>query len=372
MTFMGFSSQSTNINLIGFEYFPSTRYQGSKRKVLPWIYEAVKYLQFNSVLDVFGGSAIVSYLFKRMRKEVTYNDLLKFNYITGKALIENKCTKFTDEEIHNLLQTGEDKKQSTFIEKHFKEIFYLNHENRWLDRVIGNISSMNGYPRAELELKKCVALHALFQASLVKRPFNLFHRANLSLRLREVRRSFGNKVTWDTPFEEHFKRFVKETNNTVFDSGKECLAINKSFTEFTTNGYDLVYLDPPYLSKNGSNETSDYLKCYHFLEGIANYERWEELIDLRSAISGIKNSRDRNLFTREEIYDTFEQLVKTFEKSTIVLSYKGNGIPSIDFLTKLLKKVKKRVTTKSIHYKYALNRQNGDSRLNREVLIIGI
>ena len=39
--------------------FPSTRYQGSKRKLLPWIYENVKDIQFESVVDLFGGSGIV-------------------------------------------------------------------------------------------------------------------------------------------------------------------------------------------------------------------------------------------------------------------------------------------------------------------------
>ena len=35
---------------------PSTRYQGSKRKILPWIYDCIKDVEFNTVLDVFGGS----------------------------------------------------------------------------------------------------------------------------------------------------------------------------------------------------------------------------------------------------------------------------------------------------------------------------
>jgi len=33
------------------------------------------------------------YLFKKMGKEVTYNDKLRFNYLIGKALIENQKSK---------------------------------------------------------------------------------------------------------------------------------------------------------------------------------------------------------------------------------------------------------------------------------------
>lgn len=58
---------------------PTTRYQGSKREMLPWIYDCIKNVEFNTVLDAFGGSGMVSCLFKRMGKGVTYNDLYRYN-----------------------------------------------------------------------------------------------------------------------------------------------------------------------------------------------------------------------------------------------------------------------------------------------------
>ena len=46
--------------------------------------------------------------------------------------------------------------------------------------------------------------YLIYQACLKKRPFNLFHRANLRLRTnRRVKRSFGNAVTWERSFAEH-------------------------------------------------------------------------------------------------------------------------------------------------------------------------
>lgn len=68
---------------IDFSRFPTTRYQGSKRRLLPWLYEHFKKLNFHSALDLCGGTSIVSYLLKKMGKEVTYNDILKFNYWIG-------------------------------------------------------------------------------------------------------------------------------------------------------------------------------------------------------------------------------------------------------------------------------------------------
>src|SRR5690606_12206873 len=158
----------------------------------------------------------------------------------------------------------------------------------------------------------------------------------------------------------------EEANNCVFATTKECTAINKSVFDIDTI-YDLVYLDPPYLNNNGTNETSNYLKCYHFLEGIVNYNKWENLIDFNTPNLRFKEDLIKNeLFTLNNIHKTFENLIEKFQDSTIVLSYKKGGIPSIDYLIKLMKRHKKRVYTQSQHYKYALNKQNGDAKKNRE------
>lgn len=353
-----------------FYCFPSTRYQGSKRKLLPWIYEVIKNLEFETVLDVFGGSASVSYLLKRMNKTVTYNDIMKFNYYTGKALIENSKALLTNEDRVTLLNDGSF--NSKIIQRNFKDVYFLDSENKWLDKVSNNILNMNHYVGSVLEYKRAIAYHSLFQASLIKRPFNLFHRKNLSLRTNDVERSFGNKTTWDHTFNKLFKQFIEETNSFVFDTNKRCRSINKSVFDIDEVGYDLVYLDPPYLSKDGSNETSNYFKCYHFLEGVANYEEWESMIDFDTINLRFKDDFVTNYFEPKKIHETFERIIEKFQDSIIVLSYKKGGMPSIDFLIKLMRKYKTVVYTKSQHYKYALNRQNDDTKKNREVLIIGM
>jgi len=56
----------------------------------------------------------------------------------------------------------------------------------------------------EDEYEQAIAYFALFQACIIKRPYNLFHRKNLYVRMAKVKRSFGNKKTWDSSFEEMF------------------------------------------------------------------------------------------------------------------------------------------------------------------------
>lgn len=353
------------------KFIPTTRYQGSKRKILPWLYDCIKDIEFDTVLDAFGGSGMVSYLFKRMGKTVTYNDIFRFNQIIGQSIIENNNVLLTDEDILFILSSQ--KVETTFISDTFKGIYFLDDENLWLDMIIQNIERLSErYSSNISRYKKAIAYNALFQSCMVKRPYNLFHRKNLEMRTRDVKRNFGNKTTWDRPFPEHFQSFVHEINRSIYNSNKNCKAISKDVFAVKAINYDLVYLDPPYIKCKGeSNESSDYLKCYHFLEGIANYPLWKTLIDDTSFNKRIFQSYTPNYFTPKDPNNVFECLIKKFRNSIIILSYRYGGIPTIEDLSQIMLKYKPYLTVYDKHYKYALNKQNGNSVLNREYLLIG-
>jgi adenine-specific DNA methylase len=350
--------------------FQTTRYQGSKRKLLPWIYEILNEISFDSVLDGFGGTGSVSYLLKSMGKKVTYNDYLRFNSIIALSLIENSKTVLSDEDITVILKNQSD--AGNFINLLFENIYYLNCENEWIEKVIININKFNLDDKTDIHFKKAIALNALFQSCIIKRPFNLFHRKNLYMRTNNVERSFGNKTTWDRDFEHYFRKFVKEVNNSVFETEKNCKVQNADIFAVDGDNFDLVYLDPPYVLENSKNESSNYLNCYHFLEGLADYEHWFENIDFESQTLRLKTSYLPNYFKASNVNETFENLIYKFRKNKIVISYKHGGKPTIDFILTLLKKNGKTVRTYSRPYKYALNRQNGSAMQNREYLIIGI
>lgn len=351
--------------------FPTTRYQGSKRKILPWIHDCIKDLEFNTVLDAFGGSGMVSYLFKRMGKSVTFNDILQFNQIIGESIISNNEVILTDPDIQSILNKKVESK--TFITDNFHGIYYLEEENLWIDKVIQNIENLSlKYFNDELRYKKAIAYNALFQSCLIKRPYNLFHRKNLEMRTRDVHRNFGNKTTWETPFPNHFKKFVSEINQSICNSQMLCKSENEDIFEIDDVDYDLVYFDSPYIKKNDRrNESSDYLKCYHFLEGIAKYREWNDLIDYSTINKRIKKNAIPNYFTPKEAINTFENLIAKFQNSIIVISYKYGGTPSIEELTEMLQRYKQAVRIHDKHYKYALNKQNGNAVLNREYILIG-
>ncbi|MBA4312607.1 MAG: DNA methyltransferase [Chlorobiaceae bacterium] len=349
----------------------STRYQGSKRKLIPWMSTIFKDLEFENVLDVFGGTGVVSYLFKLMGKSVVYNDYLEFNHQIGISLIENQNVRLETKDINHLINNSKlDSGNQGFISSTFKNIYYKENENIWLDNVISKIHNLNSYDSKTLRYKKAIAFNALFQSCLVKRPFNLFHRNNLSIRTRRVQRTFGNKTTWERSFEDLFIRYTKEINDLVIHTKYKCEAICKPVSGLNSNGFDLVYLDPPYLNKDGKNETANYFDIYHFLEGITIYPDWSNNIDKGSKNLKLINYKE-NIFKKDNIYNVYDLMFDKFKNCIIVLSYKSDGLPSIQFLTNRLKQLGKNVRIKSLDYSYSLKKNNKDKR-DREFIIIGV
>ena len=339
------------------EPIPSTRYQGSKAKLVNWIWESTSNLGFDSVLDIFGGTGVVGYMYKHKGKTVYYNDYLKSNYLIGLSFIENNSTRLTNGDIGQLLEPNPSQDYKHLISETFQDIYYTDEENQWLDIVVQNIS------RLENAYKRALAYNALFQACLVKRPFNLFHRKNLYLRLAKVSRTFGNKTTWDKPFPEHFYNFIFEVNGLVFDNGRENKALN--FDVFEVEGkFDLVYIDPPYTSRAGV--TVDYLQFYHFLEGLAQYKTWAQHIDYKSKHHCFKRSNNPWNDPRR-IRQAFRSLFERFKDSILVVSYREDGIPSIIEMVEYLEALGKKVNVETQGYKYVLSNSQ-----SAEVLVIGV
>ncbi|RJP56176.1 MAG: DNA methyltransferase [Deltaproteobacteria bacterium] len=337
--------------------FPSTRFQGSKLKIVDWIWDAIKDLNFNSALDAFGGTGSVGYMLKEKGKKVTYNDMLKFNRHIGLALIENDIVKLTDSDVDFLLKVNDEIEYPTFVYDTFKDIYFTDEENQWIDMVVTNIGLLDNL------YKKALAYFSLFQASIIKRPFNLFHRKNLYLRFSDVERNFGNKATWDTPFEVHFRKFADEANQAVFSNGQQNRALNLDVFDIEGE-FDLVYIDTPYISKTGVGV--DYFSFYHFLEGLINYPKWAEMIDYRTRHRKLKGNGSVWI-NKNQIHSAFDRLFKKFQNSILVISYRADGIPSIEELLILLEKYKQNVKEqKRKNYKYVLSTNHSE-----EVLLIG-
>ena len=337
--------------------FPTTRFQGSKLKISEWIWQNIKDIPFQSALDAFGGTGCISYMLKANKKTVTYNDILKFNCYIGKALIENSFITLDDCDIDELLSENSNIDYLSIVQDNFKGIFFTEEENQWIDLVAQNIYAMDdGY-------KKAIAYFALFQSCIIKRPFNLFHRNNLYIRTANVERNFGNKTTWETPFETCFRNFVSEANRSIFDNSKTNKAINQDVFDIPGH-YDLVYIDTPYISSKGIGV--NYYDFYHFLEGLVIYPDWPSQIDYKSKHKRLKPVS--NVWNNKKMINrAFDRLFEKFKDSIIVLSYRSDGIPSVEELQEMLAKYKNNIKEiEKVSYKYVLSHKECN-----EILLIG-
>jgi len=342
-----------------WERFPRTRYLGSKRKLLPLLHEVFSTLEFETALDPFCGTGCVAYLLKAMGKRVTASDVLESNVVAARALVANDGETLGDG-LEALIRALPDPAGPTdLVERVFDEVFFERDENRFIDQVRARIDGLRGFRRD-------LALHALFQACLAKRPYNLFHRANLSMRRREVRRSFGNKATWDRPFADHMRALAREADAAIFDSGARCEARAGDALSMDAGAFDLVYLDPPYVSAKGVGV--DYLDFYHFLEGLCRPEGWEARILHRYRHKPSRGRGESPWSDPGRIAGVFEEAISRFAAARLVVSYRSDGVPSIEEIARWMRRAGKVVRVVDAGtYVYALSR----NRRSREIVITG-
>lgn len=339
---------------------PVTRYYGSKRKLVDKIWDvlAERHLEFNSFLDVFGGTGIMSYNMARHGKNVIYNDIFSFNCKIAEALLATPCGTFTSQDALSLLQTVENRDYKHYIEEIFRGIYYKNEENKAIDTVVQNIAYLP-------QITQASAYYVLFQSCLIKRPFNLFHRRNLNLRENHTESSFGNYVTWEKSFDTLFKQFADELNQFQFAEVPNVVVVNHSALECPYTA-DVVYVDTPYFNKKQGGLS--YHSRYHFLEGLVFYEDIPNNVNYNKANREIEIHKNSEFETRSNYMADLNELLGHYPNSTILMSYTSEGYPSIEELETLLRQHKDHVETIYFgKYSFALNRSNKD---RQEVLFI--
>jgi 16S rRNA G966 N2-methylase RsmD len=343
---------------------PNTRFQGSKKKIINIIYDLmITHFKPIHILDLFGGSSICSLYFHINNIEVTYNDILRFNSINANGLLDIDINNIpSEEEIKNIFVKNSNSCYTTFIYDTFKDIYYTDDENRQLDIFRENIKHHNNV------IKQNIIYYLLFQSLISKRPYNLFHRKNLSIRTADVERNFGNKTTWEKPFIVHMLTFRKELiklyeQKKMIDIGNTHI-INMPYNKITEeiiSQIDTIYIDPPYFKKDCKD--SQYFDNYHFLEGFIS-ESWDTSIDYSTKHLKLKTSAD---YVIEDANKMFDNIIDKYGNKNLVISYNTKAFPSISEIETKLKKKYSNVITKYIDYNYALSKSK-----SQEVLILAL
>jgi len=336
------------------EKYPSTRYMGSKQSLLMQIANAVAPFQFESVLDLFGGSGVVSYMFKSLGKQVITNDYMTMNATLANALITNSKITLTKEDIKILLSVNP--QRSTFVSDTFKDIYFKDEDNEFIDNVRSNIKLLKG---AE---KQALAMSALIRTCTRKRPRGIFTYTGF--------RYDDGRKDLIMSFEEQLLDAIEQLNDAVFDNGRENKSLNKDSMAVNVKA-DLVYIDPPYYNPTSDNE---YVRRYHFVEGLAR--NWQDVeIQWETKTKKFKNY-PTPFSTKNGAYDAFDQLFKKHRNSILVVSYSSNSFPTKDEMLRLLAKYKQDVEVIAIDHTYSFGNQghkvNDNKNRVQEYIFIGV
>lgn len=326
---------------------------GSKQRLLPWLHETFSKLDFDTALDGFSGSGCVAYLLKSMGVQVTTNDFLNFTTTLARALIENAETVVSEVELEGLLEDRADR--DDFVERTFRGIFYTPEDLRFLDRVWSNLGALSSPYARDL------ALSALLRACVKRQPRGVFTVAGDPERYKDGRRDLRLSL------EEHFREQVAVYRDSVFDNGRRNRALHGDVFSVPPVGFDLVYLDPPYVPRADDN---CYVKRYHFLEGLSCYWQGVEILH-QSKVR--KLAKPYTPFSyRKGALEAFERLFDRFRRSTLVLSYSSNGYPELDALVAAMERVKARVEVHQRPHRYHFGTHGAVKRSAvQEYLIVG-
>lgn len=337
------------------EIYPLMRYMGSKYKLIPWLHDTFGQLEFNSALDAFSGSGVVSYLLKSMGKKVYSNDFLNFSATITKALIENNSTVLEENDIKELLDMSVN--SDNFIEKTFEKVFFSKEELIFLDKISHNIFNITS------QHKKSLALTALFRSCLKKQPRGVFTISGNLEKYDDGRKDLKMSL------KEHFLEQTKINNKVVFDNNQKNISFNSNIFEIDSSicNPDLVYLDPPYVP---SSDDNCYVKRYHFLEGLSKYWLGEKIME-ETKVKKIQKKFTPFSYKKSAIA-AFENLFDKFSRSTLVLSYSSNAYPDLETLVSLMKNEKSVVEVKTKPHRYNFGNHATALRANvTEYLIIG-
>ena len=331
--------------------FPSTRYMGSKNKLIDAIWGASSQFEFDSVLDLFSGSGVVSYMFKVHGKRVISNDYMSMGATITKALIENNKIILPLDEAEKLIVQHD--RIDNFVQNTFKDIYFSDKDNLFIDIVRNNIF------RIEDDYKRAIAMSALIRTCMKKRPRGIF--TYVGHRYDDGRKDLVKS------FDEQFLDAVELINCAVFDNKKRNKSYNTDAMALKKK-VDLVYIDPPYYTPKSDNE---YVRRYHFVEGLAR--NWEG-VDIQEETKTKKFKSYPTPFSKKECAKAaFDKLFKNYRNSILIVSYSSNSLPTKEEMVELLRRYKDHVEVIPVDYRYSFGtRANTERNEVQEYIFVGV
>jgi adenine-specific DNA-methyltransferase len=336
-----------------------TAFMGNKYFILDFLWKQTP-RDAKSVLDAFSGGANVGYFYKKKGLRVVSNDKLHYPHHIARALIENGKETLSDEDIEAIF--ADNPKAGTFCAEHFHGYYFTKPILQFLDVAWANIQTLKGY-------KKDLALTALGWSVVAKAKFGQFSRSKKGL-TGPVSNPEGRQTSLSniplSDFQKRFRQHLARVNKLVFDNGQENKATRLDAVEaLKQTDCDLVYADPPYITKFGTN---DYEMNLHFVEGLMTMWEGKELRD-----NARRDYESGTRYTRESIGSLIADIVRHAGGRHLMLSYRDQAYPDEATIHGFFKERFKDARVKGIEVEYAMIRGEPESggKHAKELVFIG-
>ncbi|KKL96860.1 hypothetical protein LCGC14_1840270, partial [marine sediment metagenome] len=350
-------------------------YVGNKRKLLPFLIQAINKqgIEYNSVLDLFCGSAYVSMAMKLLDKRVICNDILESSCTNARAFVTNHRDVLTKEEKKYLTSNVRDADpnpvfnnyKDRFSEAEIKKIndYRLNVDDLfslctssptiWMKRIL-SVAYLQNYI-----MEKCFLGGRLNSGQvLAKLDHRLNHKRN------QGKEMTFNDIRWTKP---------------IYPNDPNChLSMNKDAIDLLENynkerlDVGLCYIDPPY-----GGDQSDYAVMYEFFEmlhtlqnreeretPLVAYDDWQKE-DMRKIAAGKKK-----FISSKNYEEHFDKLISlTTQIPWIVISYNDTSWGKIDDIRKIIEKYRNRVIIEEVSYSYKYRKQDNNKKDTKEFII---
>ena len=314
------------------------RFIGNKEKLVDWIYDELNFKDIEGGLffDFFSGTTNVAKHFKKKGFQIVSSDLLYTSYVLQKAYIENNLTpkfEYLLDEIDQpislfpppnleivLNYLNNLKPIEGFIYKNYTpegtnnleipRMYFTSFNGKRIDAIRTKIEEwFNSKSISENEY------YILIACLIETVPFY----ANIS----GVYAAFHKK--WDP----RAKKELKLRSINLIDNNKK----NRVFNDNSINlieryDYDLIYLDPPYNSRQ-------YAPNYHLLETIAKYDN-----PLIRGVSGMRDYSEQksNFCIKSKALNDLEKILRNANYKYLALSYNCEGIMRTQDIKALMSK----------------------------------
>lgn len=268
----------------------SRRYIGCKQKLIDWIFDIIQHETKNihTATDIFAGTGVVAKKMLSLYDKVIINDFLLSNNQIYKAFFKNG--KWNKEKILKKIEIYNSLETATLEDNYFS----INYGGKYFDY---DMSKKIGWIREDIENSKSELTEKEYAILLATLIYNIDKHAN----------TLGH-------FEAYIKKPIKKSelklrlidvkefeNLTIYreDSNKLAKEIKS----------DLVYIDPPYNSRQ-------YCRFYHVYE---NLVKWDKPI--LSGVAMKPPAENMSKYCTSKAPEAFSDLVKNLDAKYLAVSY---------------------------------------------------